>query len=402
MPFGYFYQLLPLYSNFFDSRQSALLAIPTLCQQPSWHSSGLFLHSKRLLLRPKDLYLLMRTALRYMFDVDGSTGTSGGLRVVRLTDPMPLTPTPWASAVYGHTNHQNAAYSQGIRGFATSTSALPTGIGRTYGVYGAACGATEGYNYGVFGILPGTTKGSAVYGTTLTWDGGQTLDQRYAGYFNGPVKVQGNLTVTGNISGVVLGAPSSYSASLLLSEMQGQRSASTTSQLGTLDVCSFYHEPASIPDQTCKTEVHSSDTAEIVFPLTAMEQQVLSKQHYALKADQLEEVFPDLVYENEDGSKSINYVEMVPILVQAINELSAKVAVLEDGNGTVRKVAANAKNADGIGENIQLLSLGQNKPNPFGTSTEIQVSVPESVQKAFVYVSRGYAVNFDLAEARQL
>ena len=71
MPFGYFYQLLPLYSNFFDSRQSALLAIPTLCQQPSWHSSGLFLHSKRLLLRPKDLYLLMRTALRYMFDVDG-------------------------------------------------------------------------------------------------------------------------------------------------------------------------------------------------------------------------------------------------------------------------------------------------------------------------------------------
>lgn len=71
MPFGYSNQLLPLYSNFFDSRQSALVAIPLSYQQPSRHPLGLFSHSECLLLRPKVPYHLVRTTLRYMFVVDG-------------------------------------------------------------------------------------------------------------------------------------------------------------------------------------------------------------------------------------------------------------------------------------------------------------------------------------------
>ena len=102
-----------------------------------------------------------------------------------------------------------------------------------------------------------------------------------------------------------------------------------------------------------------------------------------MDADQLEEIFPDLVYENEDGSKSINYVEMVPILVQAIKELKNE---LNELKGT--KTAKRLKKANGVNvaETEQLLSLGQNKPNPFSTATDIEVSVPESVQTAFLYV----------------
>ena len=114
-------------------------------------------------------------------------------------------------------------------------------------------------------------------------------------------------------------------------------------------------------------------------------QQIQSKQHYTLKAEQLEEVFPDLVYENEDGSKSINYVEMVPILVQAIGELKSEINELK-GNGSARKISANATGINDVDGSVEVLALGQNKPNPFGTSTEIEVSVPESVQSAFVYV----------------
>ena len=116
---------------------------------------------------------------------------------------------------------------------------------------------------------------------------------------------------------------------------------------------------------------------------TLMEKQTLAKQHYGLDADQLKEVFPDLVYENEDGTKSINYVEMVPILIQAIKELSAKVEALEGGK-TIKKTKKTTGLTDA--ESVQLLSLGQNKPNPFSTQTEIEVSVPETVQTAFLYV----------------
>ena len=126
------------------------------------------------------------------------------------------------------------------------------------------------------------------------------------------------------------------------------------------------------------------DEAEL--PLNAIGKQIYAKQHYSLSADELEAIFPDLVYENEDGTKSINYVEMVPILVQAIGELSAKVAELEGKDSTVKKVSAKTTAINDVDGSVEVLALGQNKPNPFGTSTEIEVSVPESVQSAFVYV----------------
>ncbi len=121
--------------------------------------------------------------------------------------------------------------------------------------------------------------------------------------------------------------------------------------------------------------------------LTKMEEQVRSKQHYGLSAEQLEEVFPDLVYEQEDGTKSINYVEMVPILVQAINELNAKIETLENKEeATTKKAMQPATDNSNNEEKLLLLSLSQNKPNPFSNSTTIEVCIPEDVQKAFIYV----------------
>ena len=49
-----------------------------------------------------------------------------------------------------------------------------------------------------------------------------------------------------------------------------------------------------------------------------------------LAADQLKAVYPELVCEDEKGNVGINYVEMVPLLVQCLNEQREEIAELRD------------------------------------------------------------------------
>ena len=43
-------------------------------------------------------------------------------------------------------------------------------------------------------------------------------------------------------------------------------------------------------------------------------------------AQELREVYPEMVHEDEDGYLSVNYMQVVPVLVEAIKEQQAKIA----------------------------------------------------------------------------
>ena len=298
------------------------------------------------------------------------------------------------TALYIKGRGYQSKYMFGVKSIASATgSSGYTQHGYRIGVLGLATGGIDGQNYGVIGASTNDV-GAGVYGTT----GGsyyyvtlQTLDRKYAGYFKGLTKVEGNFEVTGSITGTLLSRTAGSSDSPRSQNTLSATSLST--RLQGLSASTFYYEaPTPLKSTDVSMEGDDDETENEVRTLSSdasegkgegdfMACQLLSKQHYSLSADQLEEVFPDLVYENEDGTKSINYVEMVPILVQAIGEL--KNEILEMRGGAARKVATNV---DGVGEGVQVLSLGQNRPNPFGTTTDIEVSVPENVQSAFVYV----------------
>lgn len=72
--------------------------------------------------------------------------------------------------------------------------------------------------------------------------------------------------------------------------------------------------------------------------------------------------------------------------VGAETTVYSRVEELEVGNAAKKVSTRGAAIYDGMGENVVVLSLGQNKPNPFGTTTSIEVSIPDDVQKAFIYV----------------
>lgn len=288
----------------------------------------------------------------------------------------------WGTAIEGFAIDNSSSYRVGVHGAAYNNSSVS---GRTYGVLGRAGGGSSNRNFSIFGQLMRTANGAAIYGTTTETDFGVSIDKRYAGYFVGPVKVSGNLEVSGTINGVVLssGSKNSTKDDFCSKDVIGE----IPQRLKSLNMKKYLLSPLSISESENQEETDTIESSTASKDRNSIAQQCLSKQHYGFNADELEEVFPDLVYDNEDGTKSINYVEMVPILVQAINELNEKIEALENGNTSAKKIETQAAtNIDEIGDNVTLLALGQNKPNPFGTSTSIEVSIPDDVKSAFIYV----------------
>ncbi len=114
---------------------------------------------------------------------------------------------------------------------------------------------------------------------------------------------------------------------------------------------------------------------------------------YGLAADQLKEVFPELVYEDANGNVSINYIEMIPLLVQSVNELKEEVeslkkekAELMAEESTANKAREQITSVSGTADDVDILSLSQNDPNPFSDKTNIRVNVPEGISTAALFI----------------
>ena len=55
------------------------------------------------------------------------------------------------------------------------------------------------------------------------------------------------------------------------------------------------------------------------------DQKQASRRHYGIDARELREVYPGLVHESKDGSLSVNYLEMVPLLIRSLQELKQEI-----------------------------------------------------------------------------
>lgn len=238
----------------------------------------------------------------------------------------------------------------GVRGDVHPENNQEYSSGRAYGIYGAAGYATNGWNYGVFGRLSGTHYGAGIYGSSSSSDNGIYIDGCYAGYFNGATKVAGSLTVTGKISGTVLSQAVSSSNAVNLSTYSNE--ANDLEKLGTLNAVSYYKE------QPVATQAQECDTIASTHELTDIEIQNYEKAHYGLPVEQLEEAYPNLVYVNEDGTKSVNYIELIPILVQSINELRAEVVSLKKETNAIAK---STNRQESISVNLDGKMIGRKK-----------------------------------------
>lgn len=251
------------------------------------------------------------------------------------------------------------------------------------GVWGSSGSSIK--SIGVKGDISNTGTGAGIFGTIYGGDGSIIPNnQKYAGFFHGNVHVMGNITASTTLQGALLGEASSSSGSS--AGGLSLRSGSIASSLSGLNVTTYQKERPEMPEVTETVfgldgdtlQTHEEPKPDII------DEQFYDKTHYALDADRLEEAFPDLVYVNKDGSKVINYMEMIPLLVQSINELSAEIEVLK--GQTSERTAKKARSATDIQKSLSGNRLYQNTPNPFKEQTVIRFSLADDVQNAAICI----------------
>lgn len=120
-------------------------------------------------------------------------------------------------------------------------------------------------------------------------------------------------------------------------------------------------------------------------------------------AQEVQKIFPELVKENEKGNLSVDYIGLIPIIVESIKELQAEndaqykkikelESALNNASETIelKHLVENNKSPQSLStlskSSLNNAFLYQNTPNPFQVKTEIRYFLPEEIQSAEIYI----------------
>jgi len=265
----------------------------------------------------------------------------------------------------------------GIYARAYKGSGVDTSNGRSYGVYAYAGNSTSGWNYGVFGSLYGNNNGAGVFGSSSSLDGGMNTYGKYAGYFHGNVKSTDAMYAT------VYNTTSDYR----LKENIESVGSESVDKIMKLNVVKYNLKQLSID---------AGDTATVQVDYYTNESKILQRKHYGLLAQELQEIYPDLVYEGEDGYLSVNYMEIIPLLIKTVQELQTQVNNL---TSSPKKTVLMEEGTWNMMNTNTTAYLHQNNPNPFTENTAIMCFIPKDIVNAVLYI---YDLNGRQIESRNI
>ena len=133
-----------------------------------------------------------------------------------------------------------------------------------------------------------------------------------------------------------------------------------------------------VDHHTCITQALHKRRKE--FPLPT--QINIEPKEFGFIAQEVKELFPELVEQDTEGIYAVNYTGLIPVLVEAIKELQAKVEALEN-QGRI-----SFKSGEATAANEKILDteeyLSQNVPNPINGNARINYTLPEGTTSAAI------------------
>ena len=250
---------------------------------------------------------------------------------------------------------QSSAYMTG-----TSYSKL------TIGVLGCAGNGYNGRNMGVMGYLSGSKNGAGIYGTIYS-NLNINIPGTYAGYFYGDTKVTGTVYAGNVVNTSDIRLKENIES---VSEKEGE--VSFLDKIMSVDVLEY-----NLKDRTSELFSDSKDMDEKVTKFVAKEK---AKRHFGVSAQELQQLFPNLVEEGQDGYLAVNYIELVPVLIRSIQELKQE---LDEAKGSTARTRGTTDVSDAISNQNKLY---QNTPNPFKEQTIIRFSLADDVKDAAICI----------------
>lgn len=115
------------------------------------------------------------------------------------------------------------------------------------------------------------------------------------------------------------------------------------------------------------------------------------RNYYGFLAQDIQKLFPDLVYKDSAGMLGVDYIGIIPLLVNALNEQETKITDLESRlsrleNSSSSPQKAKSNNTTDETDALTYPVLDQNVPNPFNASTAIGFYLPSTIATASIYV----------------
>ena len=258
-----------------------------------------------------------------------------------------------------------------------------------YGVFGSTfLNHNHGRNYGVSGMINFDYNytyqgGAGIYGTNYgyLYNYPDNLQGYYAGYFHGNTNLAGRTTA----QEIYTPADARLSENVEFIGENNRDGSQMLDNLLKMNVLEFNMKNSLTMKAPDNQEEMAEEVRQAYEYMKKDEEELFSRRHFGLSAQELQEIYPNLVLKGQDGYLYINYQEMVPVLIRSIQELKQE---LDDMKGENRDVMMSRGAIPTTVSAIQASGnvLYQNSPNPFKEQTTIRFQLADDAQNAAICI----------------